>query len=185
MPFPILGVDSDNGSEFINYHLLTWCEKRKITFTRSRPGTSNDGAHVEHKNWAIVRTVVGYHRYDTTPELVLLNTIWALQSKLANYLRPQHKLVSKVRTGAKVSKKYDRATSPRRRHRRGQGDPRPHLPHHQPRSRPTLDLGPDQRAAHPHHQPRPRHRLRGHPQVSQRINRCGHLDVRQQARALS
>ena len=80
MPFPILGVDSDNGSEFINYHLLTWCEKRKITFTRSRPGTSNDGAHVEHKNWAIVRTVVGYHRYDTAPELVLLNTIWALQS---------------------------------------------------------------------------------------------------------
>lgn len=80
MPFPILGVDSDNGSEFINHHLLTWCDKRKITFTRSRPGNSNDGCHVEQKNWAIVRIVVGYHRYDTQAELLLLNKIWVLQS---------------------------------------------------------------------------------------------------------
>ena len=62
MPFPIVGVDSDNGSEFINHHLLHWCEQREITFTRSRSGNSNDGAHVEQKNWAVVRTVVGYHR---------------------------------------------------------------------------------------------------------------------------
>ena len=115
MPFPILGVDSDNGSEFINHHLLTWCEQREITFTRSRPGNSNDGAHVEQKNWAIVRTVVGYHRYDTEAELVLLNKIWVLQSKLANYFCPQQKLVSKVRDGAKVSKTYDTATTPHRR----------------------------------------------------------------------
>ena len=115
MPFPILGVDSDNGSEFINHHLLAWCEKREITFTRSRPGNSNDGAHVEQKNWAIVRTVVGYHRYDTAAELLLLNKIWVLQSKLTNYFYPQQKLVSKVRTGAKVSKKYDTATTPHRR----------------------------------------------------------------------
>jgi Integrase core domain len=115
MPFPILGVDSDNGSEFINHHLLAWCEKREITFTRSRPGNSNDGAHVEQKNWAIVRTVVGYHRYDTPAELLLLNKIWVLQSQLANYLCPQQKLVSKVRDGAKVSKKYDTATTPQRR----------------------------------------------------------------------
>ncbi len=115
MPFPILGVDSDNGSEFINHHLLTWCEQRQITFTRSRPGNSNDGAHVEQKNWAIVRTVVGYHRYDTAAELLLLNKIWALQSQLTNYFYPQQKLVSKVRTGAKVSKKYDTATTPYRR----------------------------------------------------------------------
>ncbi len=115
MPFPILGVDSDNGSEFINHHLLAWCEKREITFTRSRPGNSNDGCHVEQKNWAIVRTVVGYHRYDTTAELLLLNKIWALQSQLANYFCPQQKLVSKVRDGAKVTKKYDQATTPHRR----------------------------------------------------------------------
>ena len=115
MPFPILGIDSDNGSEFINHHLLTWCEQRKITFTRSRPANKNDGCHVEQKNWAIVRTVVGYHRYDTEAELLLLNKIWMLQSKLTNYFCPQQKLVSKTRVGAKVSKKYDTATTPYRR----------------------------------------------------------------------
>lgn len=70
MPFPILGVDSDNGSEFINDLLLEWCEKRKITFTRARPGNKNDGCHVEQKNWAVVRTIVGYYRYDTASELL-------------------------------------------------------------------------------------------------------------------
>ncbi|HUH67578.1 MAG TPA: hypothetical protein VLZ05_01045 [Mycobacterium sp.] len=65
--------------------LLAWCDKRKITFTRSRPGNKNDGCHVEQKNWAIVRTVVGYDRYDTTAELLLLNKIWELQSWLTNY----------------------------------------------------------------------------------------------------
>src|SRR5271169_6071128 len=115
MPFPILGVDSDNGSEFINDHLLGWCQGRQITFTRARPGNKNDGCHVEQKNWAIVRTVVGYHRYDTAAELLLLNKIWVLQSKLTNYFCPQQKLVSKIRVGAKVSKKYDTATTPHRR----------------------------------------------------------------------
>lgn len=115
MPFPLLGIDSDNGSEFINHHLVDWCEKRKVTFTRSRPGNSNDGAHVEQKNWAVVRTVVGYHRYDTPGELLLLNKIWKLQSLLTNYFQPQQKLISKVRRGAKVTKKYDKATTPHRR----------------------------------------------------------------------
>jgi hypothetical protein len=112
MPFPILGVDCDNGSEFINDDLLAWCQDRNITFTRSRPGNKNDGCHVEQKNWAVVRTVVGYYRYDTAPELLLLNEIWQLQSKLTNYFHPQQKLISKVRTGAKVSRKHDKATTP-------------------------------------------------------------------------
>ncbi|WP_408016227.1 integrase catalytic domain-containing protein [Rhodococcus artemisiae] len=115
LPFPIRGVDSDNGSEFINHHLLAWCAQRQITFTRSRPGNSNDGAHVEQKNWAIVRTVVGYHRYDTSAELLVLNDIWVLQSSLSNFFCPQQKLISKVRDGAKVTKKYDTATTPHRR----------------------------------------------------------------------
>lgn len=115
MPFPLLGIDSDNGSEFINHHLLDWCDKRQITFTRSRPGNSNDGAHVEQKNWAVVRTIVGYLRYDTSAELLLLNQIWVLQSQLTNYFYPQQKLVSKERDGAKVTKKYDIATTPHRR----------------------------------------------------------------------
>jgi hypothetical protein len=112
MPFPILGVDSDNGSEFINEHLLKWCQDRQITFTRARPGNKNDGCHVEQKNWTVVRTVVGYHRYDTAAELLLLNEIWQLQSKLTNYFYPQQKLISKVRTGAKISKKHDEAATP-------------------------------------------------------------------------
>jgi hypothetical protein len=115
LPFPILGIDSDNGSEFINHHLLHWCEQRQITFTRSRPGNSNDGAHVEQKNWAVVRTVVGYHRYDTAEELALLNQIWVLQSQLTNYFLPQQKLLAKIRDGAKITKTYDRPTTPQRR----------------------------------------------------------------------
>jgi integrase-like protein len=114
-PFPIIGIDSDNGSEFINWHLLRWCEEHETTFTRSRSGNSNDGAHVEQKNWAIVRTVVGYHRYDTSAELLLLNKIWALQSLMTNYFGPQQKLISKVRNGAKVTKKYDKPKTPHRR----------------------------------------------------------------------
>jgi hypothetical protein len=112
MPFPILGVDSDNGSEFINVYVLQWCKRHQITFTRARPANKNDGCHVEQKNWAVVRTVVGYHRYDTAAELLLLNEIWQLQSKLTNYFYPQQKLISKVRDGAKVSKKYDTAATP-------------------------------------------------------------------------
>ncbi|WP_061000422.1 DDE-type integrase/transposase/recombinase [Mycolicibacterium mucogenicum] len=112
MPFPILGVDSDNGSEFINDDLLAWCHDRRITFTRSRPGNKNDGCHVEQKNWAVVRTVVGYYRYDTASELLLLNEVWRLQSQLTNYFHPQQKLISKTRTGAKVSRKHDKAATP-------------------------------------------------------------------------
>ena len=131
----------------------------QITFTRSRPGNSNDGCHVEQKNWAIVRTVVGYHRYDTEAELLLLNKIWVLQSQLTNYFCPQQKLISKVRNGAKVTQEVrqgDHPAPPRRtprcRLRRGQGDPRRHLREHQPRRRPAPDPGPHQRAADPHHQ---------------------------------
>lgn len=112
MPFPIVGVDCDNGSEFINDDMLRWCQDRQITFTRSRPGNKNDGCHVEQKNWSVVRSTVGYHRYDTAAELLLLNEIWQLQSKLANYFYPQQKLVSKVRHGATVSRKHDTATTP-------------------------------------------------------------------------
>lgn len=111
-PFPILGIDSDNGSEFINWGLLRWCEQEQLTFTRSRSGNKNDGAHVEQKNWHVVRQTVGYHRYDTAAELELLNRIWALQGQLTNHFGPQQKLVQKIRTGAKISKKYDRPATP-------------------------------------------------------------------------
>jgi transposase InsO family protein len=111
-PFPIIGIDSDNGSEFINDHLLRWCIDHEITFTRSRPGNSNDGAHVEQKNWARVRELVGYYRYDTAAELDLLNQIWALDAVFTNYFLPQQKLIFKQRNGAKVTKRHDTAATP-------------------------------------------------------------------------
>lgn len=119
-PFPILGIDSDNGSEFINEHLLAYCTEQKITFTRSRPGNKNDGAHMEQKNWARVRELVGYLRYDTATELELLNEIWEADRVFTNYLLPQQKLIFKQRHGAKVTKRHDRATTP---HQRAIADP--------------------------------------------------------------
>ena len=83
-------------------------------------GNKNDGCHVEQKNWTTVRTLVGYHRYDTPAELLLLNKIWTLQSLLSNYFYPQQKLVFKARDGAKVIKKHDTAATP---HRRAQAHP--------------------------------------------------------------
>jgi hypothetical protein len=113
--FPIRGIDSDNGSELINDHLLRWCTEQQITFTRSRPENKNDGAHVEQKNWARVRELVGYYRYDTAAELAKLNQIWELDALFTNYFLPQQKLISKQRRGAKVIKKYDTATTPHQR----------------------------------------------------------------------
>jgi hypothetical protein len=114
-PFPILGIDSDNGSEFINDQLLRWCIDHQVTFTRSRPGNKNDGAHVEQKNWSRVRELVGYYRYDTPAELAKLNQIWELDAVFANYFLPQQKLVFKQRNGAKITKRYDTATTPHQR----------------------------------------------------------------------
>jgi len=114
-PFPIIGIDSDNGSEFINDHLLRYCTAHEITFTRSRPGNKNDGAHVEQKNWARVRELVGYLRYDTAGELEKLNQIWELDRVFTNYLLPQQKLIEKHRHGAKVIKKHDTPATPHRR----------------------------------------------------------------------
>jgi len=114
-PFPILGIDSDNGSEFINDQLLRWCIDQKVTFTRSRPGNSNDGAYVEQKNWARVRELVGYYRYDTGGELAKLNEIWELDAVFTNYFLPQQKLIFKQRNGAKVTKRHDTATTPHQR----------------------------------------------------------------------
>jgi len=111
-PFPILGIDSDNGSEFINAHLLAYCTEHQITFTRSRPGNKNDGSHVEQKNWTHVRELVGYLRFDTDVELSILNQIWELDRTFTNYLLAQQKIVFKQRQGSKVTKRYDPALTP-------------------------------------------------------------------------
>lgn len=114
-PFPIIGIDSDNGSEFINQELLRFCQEQQITFTRSRAGNKNDGAHVEQKNWSRVRELVGYQRYDSPEELELLNQIWELDRIFTNYLLPQQKLVLKTRHGAKITKVHDRPATPHQR----------------------------------------------------------------------
>ncbi|HLW45889.1 MAG TPA: transposase family protein, partial [Acidimicrobiales bacterium] len=111
-PFPVLGIDSDNGSEFINAHLFDYCTANKLTFTRSRPFNKNDGAHVEQKNWTHVRELVGYLRFDTDEELELLNAIWELDSRFSNHLLAQQKLIERRREGAKIIKRYDRAQTP-------------------------------------------------------------------------
>jgi Integrase core domain len=111
-PFPVRGIDSDNGSEFINAHLVEYCTERRITFTRSRPGNKNDGAHVEQKNWTHVRELVGYLRFDTPAELDLLNAIWALDQGFTNLVLTQQKLLTRTRVGAKVIKRHDAAATP-------------------------------------------------------------------------
>lgn len=111
-PFAVRGVHSDNGSEFINHHLLNWTSDREITFTRGRPNHKNDQAHIEQKNWTVVRHAAGYYRYDTPRELELLNTMWPLISRLHNLFTPQQKLKTKTRQGAKVTKTYDKAATP-------------------------------------------------------------------------
>jgi hypothetical protein len=111
-PFHIGGIHSDNGSEFINHHLARWCSARQITFTRGRSSHKNDQAHVEQKNWSVVRRHVGYFRYDSRRELDLLNQLWPLASLQVNLFLPQQKLLTKTRTGATVRKTHDTASTP-------------------------------------------------------------------------
>jgi transposase InsO family protein len=114
-PFHLAGIHSDNGGEFINHHLARWCATRAITFTRGRASNKNDQAHVEQKNWSVVRRSVGYFRYDTPRELDLLTQLWPLVSAQVNLFLPQQKLISKTRTGAVIRKTHDTATTPLRR----------------------------------------------------------------------
>ena len=112
LPFPLLGIDSDNGSEFINKHLVAYCQQQKLSFTRSRPYRKNDNCFVEQKNYSIVRRAVGYQRYDTELQLQLLNELYATLRLYTNFFQPSMKLQSKERVGSKVSKRYDRAQTP-------------------------------------------------------------------------
>jgi len=112
LPFPLLGLDSDNGSEFINQHLYNYCRREGITFTRSRPYKKNDSCHVEQKNWSVVRRLIGYDRYNSRAALEALNRVYDLTRVYTNFFQPVMKLVSKTRHGAKVHKVYDTAQTP-------------------------------------------------------------------------
>lgn len=112
LPYPLLGVDSDNGSEFINANLLRYCEQHQLTFTRSRPYRKNDQAHIEQKNWTAVRQIVGYARYEGQPACEALNALYVTRHLYHNCFQPVMVLVSKERDGAKVSKHYDAPQTP-------------------------------------------------------------------------
>ena len=206
-PFHIAGIHSDNGSEFINHHLARWCQTRQITFSRGRASNKNDQAHVEQKNWSVVRRSAGYFRYDTPSELDLLNQLWPLTSTQVNLFLPQQTLIAKTRTGAIVRK------TPRHRHHPTAQTPRPHpdlvdphdREHLQDQLRQDTDLhrptSPDRRHPRqphrtgppPRHRPTPRKDQRrlpqppqddpdhaGTTQMSQRPQSSGHLDMSQQ-----
>jgi len=112
LPFALLGIDSDNGSEFINDTLYRYCLDEQITFTRSRPYRKNDQAHVEQKNWSVVRHTVGYDRWETEQEFALLESIYADLRLYINFFQPSLKLIGKERIDNKTIKRYDPAKTP-------------------------------------------------------------------------
>ncbi len=113
LPFPLRGVDSDNGSEFINWHLKRWCEHKQIQLTRGRPYKKDDNAHVEQKNWTHVRKLLGWERYDTHEAVATINDLYSHELRLwLNLFLPSVKLVRKVRVGSKVRRVYDGPRTP-------------------------------------------------------------------------
>ena len=112
MPVTVRGIDSDNGSEFINHEFYTYCRQEKITFTRSRSYKKNDSCHVEQKNGNIVRRIVGYDRYASKKAYESLERLYSLVRLYVNFFQPTMKLVSKTRHGAKVHKVYEEAKTP-------------------------------------------------------------------------
>jgi len=112
LPVPVLGLDSDNGGEFINHHLVRYCQREEITFTRCRPYKKNDQCHVEQKNYSIVRQTIGYDRYEGEVAYAALATVYTTLRLYTNFFQPSVQLVSKQREGGKVTKRYDVAQTP-------------------------------------------------------------------------
>lgn len=114
LPFALRGIDSDNGSEFINDQLWAFCPAAPppIQFTRSRPYKKDDNAHIEQKNWTHVRKLVGGERYDSAEALAALNALYAELRLFQNLFQPSMKLVRKVRQGSRLRRHYDRPQPP-------------------------------------------------------------------------
>ena len=115
LPMPMLGLDSDNGSEFINRVMYEYCRRNQITFTRSRSYKKNDSCHVEQKNWSVVRRQVGYQRFSSKAAYEALGELYIVLRLYLNFFQPVLKLTGKSRQGAKIHKSYDRAQTPYRR----------------------------------------------------------------------
>ena len=114
LPFALRGLDSDNGSEFINYHLVRYCQQEKMYFTRSRPDRKNDNAYVEQKNYTHIRRTLGYGRYDTRQQLNAINNLYRNELRMFNnFFRPVMKIISKEKINNSIyRKKYDVAKTP-------------------------------------------------------------------------
>lgn len=113
LPFKLLGIDSDNGSEFINYHLKTFCDQNHIQLTRGRPYKKDDNAHIEQKNYTHVRKVLGYLRYDSQPAQKAINELYQNELRiLQNLFLPSMKLTKKTRVGSKLKRCYDQPQTP-------------------------------------------------------------------------
>ena len=116
LPFPLRGIDSDNGSEFINSHLFDFCHKRpkthRVQFTRSRPYKKDDNAHVEQKNWTHVRKLLGWQRYDTLQALSAIHQLYQELRIFQNLFQPSMKLSSKIRKGSRLIRRYDPPSTP-------------------------------------------------------------------------
>jgi transposase InsO family protein len=112
LPFPLLGIHSDNGTEFINHALHDCCRDNGLEFTRSRPYQKNDNRCVEQKNYSVLRRAVGYQRYETRQHLLLLNRLYTELRPYTNFFQPVVKLLVKTRIGSRVHKRYEPAKTP-------------------------------------------------------------------------
>ena len=109
-PFSVLGLDFDTGGEFVNWHLKRYCDRHHITYTRAREGVKNDQCYVEESNWSQVREYVGYARYDTPEQVLLLNELYLVMSDYLNYFQAKERCIFKERSGASVKRKFETKT---------------------------------------------------------------------------
>jgi hypothetical protein len=112
LPFRLLGIDSDNGSEFVNETMVAYCTNKGIEFTRARPYRKNDQAWVEQKNGAVVRRLVGYRRLEGIAATEALGRLYGASRLFVNFFQPSFKLAAKTREGARVRKRYHAPATP-------------------------------------------------------------------------
>lgn len=108
LPFRLLGIDFDTGGEFVNYHLIRYADRNRITYTRAREEKKNDQNYIEQQNYSVVRRFVGYQRLDTYKQLRILNDLYDLLSDYQNFFQPIMRLKEKVRNGTRLTRRYDK-----------------------------------------------------------------------------
>lgn len=111
LPFPLLGIDFDTGGEFVNWHLIRYSKRSRITYTRAREEKKNDQNYIEQQNFSVVRRFVGYQRLDTYGQLKILNRLYDLLSDYQNFFQSVMRLKEKVRHGTRLTRRYDLAKS--------------------------------------------------------------------------